>query len=186
MVQKDYDVQSWWQEVREKGNGDKKHEPWWPKMIIRNELLESCTTIICIASALHAALNFGQYPYGGYPPNRATMSRCLLPEPDTTDYDELESNPECIHLNKVFLEHRDTAKWTTDMEAIKAFGRFGKKLEEIEKRIDEMNCDKKIWRNRVRPVDMPCTLLYLSSEVGLTGKGIPNSLQTLMVDIWRD
>ncbi|KAM7473765.1 hypothetical protein LguiB_021008 [Lonicera macranthoides] len=200
MVQKDYEVQSWWQEVREKGHGDKKHELWWPKMNTRNELVESCTTIIWVASALHAAVNFGQYPYGGYPPNRPAMSRRLLPEPDTPDYDELESNPEKAYLktitsqlqsvlgislieilsrhssDEVFLGQRDTAEWTTDMEAIKAFGRFGKKLEEIEKRIDEMNGDKKRWRNRVGPVNMPYTLLYPSSEVGLTGKGIPNSV----------
>ncbi|KAM7473808.1 hypothetical protein LguiB_021051 [Lonicera macranthoides] len=38
-----------------------------------------------------------------------------------------------------------------------------------------MNGDKKRWRNRVGLVDMPYTLLYPSNEVGLTGKGIPNS-----------
>ncbi|KAM7473803.1 hypothetical protein LguiB_021046 [Lonicera macranthoides] len=38
-----------------------------------------------------------------------------------------------------------------------------------------MNGDKKRWRNRVGLVDMPYTLLYPSSEVGLTGKGIPNT-----------
>ncbi|KAM7469432.1 hypothetical protein LguiA_007615 [Lonicera macranthoides] len=134
------------------------------------------------------------------PPNRPAMSRRLLPEPDTPDYDELESNPEKAYLktitsqlqsvlgislieilsrlssDEVFLGQRDTAEWTTDMEAIKAFGRFGKKLEEIEKRIDKMNGDKKRWRNRVRPVDMPYTLPYPGCDVGLSGKGIPNSV----------
>ncbi|KAM7473788.1 hypothetical protein LguiB_021031 [Lonicera macranthoides] len=38
-----------------------------------------------------------------------------------------------------------------------------------------MNGDKKKWKNKVGLVDMPYTLLYPSSEVGLTGKGIPNS-----------
>ncbi|KAM7473802.1 hypothetical protein LguiB_021045 [Lonicera macranthoides] len=33
--------------------------------------------------------------------------------------------------DEVFLGQRDTAEWTTNMEVIKAFGRFGKKLEEI-------------------------------------------------------
>ena len=69
--------------MREKGHGDKKDEPWWPKMQTRNELIESCTTIIWLASALHAAVNFGQYPYDGYLPNCPAMSRRFIPVPGT-------------------------------------------------------------------------------------------------------
>ncbi|KAM7473792.1 hypothetical protein LguiB_021035 [Lonicera macranthoides] len=150
MVQKDYEVQSWWEAVLEKGHGDKRHEPWWPKMNTRNELVESCTTIIWVAFSLHAAMNFRQYPYGGYPPNQPAMNRRLLPKHDTPDYDELEHSSD-----EVFLGQRDTAEWTTDMEAIKAIGRFEKKLEEIEKIIDEMSGDKKRWRNKVGLANMP-------------------------------
>ncbi|RVW53172.1 putative linoleate 9S-lipoxygenase 5 [Vitis vinifera] len=73
MVQKDSELQSWWKEVREEGHGDKKDEPWWPKMHTVKELIETCTIIIWVASALHAAVNFGQYPYAGYLPNRPTI-----------------------------------------------------------------------------------------------------------------
>ncbi|KAL6964783.1 Lox4p [Sarracenia purpurea var. burkii] len=198
-VQEDPELQSWWEELREEGHRDKKDEPWWPKMQTCEELVETCTIIIWVASALHAAVNFGQYPYGGYLPNRPGMTRRFLPEPGTAEYDELESNPEKAFFktvtpqlqsilgislieilsrhssDEVFLGQRETPEWTRDKEALKAFGRFGEKLEEIEKRILRMNCDEK-WRNRVGPAMMPYTLLFPTSEVGLTGKGIPNSV----------
>ncbi|PWA87480.1 lipoxygenase [Artemisia annua] len=198
-IQNDNELKSWWEEVVTKGHGDKKDELWWPKMHTREELIESCATIIWVASALHAAVNFGQYPYAGYMPNRPPLSRRLLPEPGTEDYDELETNPEKAFLktvtpklqsilgmslieilsrhsaDEVFLGERDTPEWTTDNEALEAFNNFGANLREIERKIDEMNRDKRL-RNRTGPAQMPYTLLYPSSEIGLTGRGIPNSV----------
>uniref|UniRef100_A0A5B6ZBN7 Lipoxygenase n=1 Tax=Davidia involucrata TaxID=16924 RepID=A0A5B6ZBN7_DAVIN len=198
MVQKDYELQSWWKELREKGHGDKKDEPWWPKMQTCKELVDTSTIIIWVASALHAAVNFGQYPYAGYLPNRPTLSRRFMPEPNTPEYHELESNPEKAFLktitaklqtllgisiieilsrhssDEVYLGQRDTPEWTMDTEPMEAFGRFGNKLAEIEEKIIEMNNNKR-WKNRVGPVNVPYILLYPTSEGGLTGKGIPNS-----------
>ncbi|KAF4368425.1 hypothetical protein G4B88_025487 [Cannabis sativa] len=199
MVQEDYELQSWWKELREEGHGDKKDEPWWPEMQTREDLIETCTIIIWIASALHAAINFGQYPYGGFPPNRPSMSRRFIPEEGTPEYNELKTDPEKALLktitgqllsvlgislveilsrhssDEVYLGERDTPEWTTDKEAEKAFEKFGNKLREIELKIEKMNKDQKL-KNRVGPVKMPYTLLYPSSEGGLTGKGIPNSV----------
>lgn len=199
LVQKDAELQSWWTEVREKGHGDKKNEPWWPKMQTREELVDSCTTIIWMASALHAAVNFGQYPYAGYLPVRPTLSRRFMPEPGKPEYDELNTNPDKVFLktitarlqtllgislieilsrhssDEVYLGQRDTLEWTKDVEPLEAFDRFGTKLREVEERIKQMNSDKK-WRNRLGPVNVPYTLLYPTSEEGLTGKGIPNSV----------
>ncbi|KAB1227150.1 putative linoleate 9S-lipoxygenase 5 [Morella rubra] len=199
VVQKDLELQSWWKELREEGHGDKKDQPWWPKMQTREELVETCTIIIWIASALHAAVNFGQYPYAGYLPNRPTISRRFMPEEGTSEYDELESDPEKAFLktitaqlqtligislieilsrhstDEVYLGQRDTPEWTLETEALEAFERFGRKLAEIEGRIIDMNNDQQ-WRNRVGPVKVPYTLLYPTSEGGLTGKGIPNSV----------
>lgn len=198
-VLQDSELQSWWKDVREKGHGDKKDAPWWPKMGTRAELIETCTIIIWVASALHAAVNFGQYPYGGYLPSRPGMSRRFIPKPGTPEYDELKSNPEKTFLktitsqlqsilglslieilsrhtaDEVFLGQRETPEWTKDEEALKAFGRFGKKLEEIEEKIMRMNADQR-WKNRVGPAKLPYTLLCPTSEVGLTGRGIPNSV----------
>ncbi|KAH7846228.1 hypothetical protein Vadar_011492 [Vaccinium darrowii] len=198
-VQADSELQSWWKELREKGHGDKKDEPWWPRMQTRKDLINTCTIIIWVGSALHAAVNFGQYPFAGYFLNRPTVSRRLMPEPGSTEYEELKASPEKAFLktitaqlqtllgislieilsrhssDEVYLGQRDTAEWTTDTEPLEAFGRFGKELAEIEDDIVEMNRDEKL-RNRAGPVNMPYTLLIPTSEGGLTGKGIPNSV----------
>ncbi|XP_057959550.1 probable linoleate 9S-lipoxygenase 5 isoform X2 [Malania oleifera] len=203
-VQGDCELQSWWMELRNEGHGDKKDEPWWPEMQTRDELTRTCSIIIWVASALHAAVNFGQYPYAGYLPNRPTISRRFMPEPGTHEYAELESNPDLAFLktitsqlqtllgvslieilsrhstDEVYLGQRDTPKWTSDAEPLEAFERFGKKLVEIENRIMDMNNDKR-WKNRNGPVKIPYTLLYPSTSDysragGLTGRGIPNSV----------
>ncbi|KAB2630176.1 linoleate 9S-lipoxygenase 5 [Pyrus ussuriensis x Pyrus communis] len=198
-VQKDSELLSWWKELHEEGHGDKKDEPWWPKMQTREELIESCTIIIWIASAYHAAINFGQYPYGGYPPNRPSTSRRFMPEEGTPEHEELKTNPEKAFLktftpelqtllgmgtieilsrhtvDEVYLGHRDAAEWTTDADILQASKNFRKKLEEIEECIKRKNKDKRL-KNRSGPAKMPYTLLYPSSDPGLTGKGIPNSV----------
>lgn len=205
-VRGDWELQSWWNEIRNVGHGDKKNEPWWPEMHTRAKLTQTCTTIIWVASALHAAVNFGQYPYAGYLPNRPTISRRFMPEPGTPEYAELESEPDRAFLKTItaqfqtllgvslieilsrhstdefYLGQRDddSQDWTSDHEPKEAFRRFGKRLMEIENRIVEMNQDDR-WKNRVGPVKVPYTLLYpntsdYSRVGGLTGKGIPNSV----------
>ncbi|PRQ37628.1 putative linoleate 9S-lipoxygenase [Rosa chinensis] len=199
MVQKDTELQSWWKELVEQGHGDKKNEPWWPKMQTRDELIETCTIVIWTSSALHAAVNFGQYPFAGYLPNRPTVSRRFMPEIGTPEYEELKTNPDLAFLktvtaqlqtvlgvslieilsrhasDEVYLGQRDTPGWTSDTKVLEAFERFGKKLAEIEAEIVRMNNDGKL-KNRVGPVKVPYTLLYPTGEVGLSGKGIPNSV----------
>ncbi|KAF6139326.1 hypothetical protein GIB67_021536 [Kingdonia uniflora] len=96
LIRGDAELQSWWDELRDVGHGDKKDEPWWPKMQTFVELTETC-----IASALHAAVNFGQYPYGGYLPNRPTISRSFMPERGTSEYAELESIPDGAFLKTI-------------------------------------------------------------------------------------
>ncbi|GAU50606.1 hypothetical protein TSUD_410160 [Trifolium subterraneum] len=199
-IQKDSELQSWWKEVVEVGHGDKKGEPWWPKMQTRGDLIQVCSIIIWTASALHAAVNFGQYPYGGFILNRPTLSRRLMPEKGTAEYDELATNPQKAYLRTItpklqtlidlsvieilsrhasdeyYLGQRDSAEyWTSDTNALAAFKKFGKTLAEIEGQLILRNNNESL-RNRVGPVTMPYTLLYPSSEEGLTFRGIPNSI----------
>ncbi|KAI3676060.1 hypothetical protein L1987_85656 [Smallanthus sonchifolius] len=195
MIKTDRELQSWWKELREEGHGDKKHEAWWPEMNSCQELVNICTTFIWIASALHAAVNYGQYPYAGYFPNCPTISRRLMPEPNTPEYDELKDNPDKVFLrtitpqlqsllgialiellsrhssDEVYLGQRECPEWTLDAEPLKTFEKFGRKLKEIEERIVAMNNDERL-KNRVGPAKVPYTLLYPTSE---DGKGIPNS-----------
>ena len=122
-----------------------------------------------------------------------------MPEEGTPDYEELKTNPDRAFLKRftsqlltvlgislvevlsrhssdeIYLGQRDTVEWTSDNKPLEAFEKLGKKLAEIEDRITRRNKDKKL-KNRAGPVKMPYTLLYPSSQEGLTGKGIPNSV----------
>ncbi|KAF9618796.1 hypothetical protein IFM89_002664 [Coptis chinensis] len=204
IVQCDPELQSWWAEIRDVGHGDKKNEPWWPKMHTVAELTQSCTIIIWVASALHAAVNFGQYTYAGYVCNRPTISRRFMPEPDTDEYAELELNPDRAFLktitsqlhtllgvslieilsrhssDEVYLGQRDPQEWTLDPEPLKAFDRFRNRLVKIENRIKELNEDEQ-QKNRKGLVNVPYTLLCPNTSEdstvgGLIGYGIPNSV----------
>ena len=79
-----------------------------------------------------------------------------------------------LTIKQVYLGKRETVKWTDDSAALEAFERFGKNVEEIEDKIVEKNKEGEL-KNRVGPVKLPYTLLYPSSDGGLTGRGIPNS-----------
>ncbi|CAO2167342.1 unnamed protein product [Urochloa humidicola] len=205
VVQADVELQAWWKEVREVGHADLRDAPWWPAMHTVAELVKSCATLIWIASALHAAVNFGQYPYCGYVPSRPSVSRKPMPVPGTKEYAELERKPEKVFLrtitsqfqalvglslleilsshssDEVYLGQRDTPEWTSDTRAQEAFKRFGARLVEIENRVMAMNADPRL-KNRRGPVKFPYTLLYPNTSdkkgdaAGITAKGIPNSI----------
>ncbi|XP_037428896.1 probable linoleate 9S-lipoxygenase 4 [Triticum dicoccoides] len=186
VLRADKELEEWWKEVREVGHGDLKDADWWPRMVTVQELAKTCTTIIWVASALHAAVNFGQYPYAGYLPNRPTVSRRKMPEEGEEEYKQLqkggkEADKVFIHTitsqfqtilgitlieilskhssDEVYLGQRDTPEWTSDAKALEAFKRFGTRLMEIEKRILDMNKDPAL-KNRNGPVKMPYMLLY--------------------------
>ncbi|MCI35889.1 lipoxygenase, partial [Trifolium medium] len=65
--------------------------------------------------------------------------------------------------------------WTSDSAPVEAYKKFGRKLAEIEEKLVQRNNDESL-RNRYGPVKLPYTLLYPSSEEGLTFRGIPNSV----------
>lgn len=204
-VKDDTELQAWWREVRDVGHGDLKDETWWPAMQTYKDLADTCTTVIWIASALHAAINFGQYPYGGYHPNRPTKSRRPMPKPGSKQYEELKQEPEKVFLktitpkvpsiivgaiieilsrhssDEVYLGQRDSEEWTSDKKALDVFNRFTQTLIGIEKRITEMNEDPRL-KNRRGLAKMPYMLLYPNTSdasgksTGPVGMGIPNSV----------
>ncbi|BAT91737.1 hypothetical protein LR48_Vigan05g202100 [Vigna angularis] len=198
-VKSDPELQHWWKEAVEKGHADLKDKPWWPKLQTLEELVEICTIIIWTGSALHAAVNFGQYPYGGFILNRPTSSRRLLPEKGTPEYEEMVNSHQKAYLrtitskfqtmidlsvieilsrhasDEVYLGQRENPHWTSDSKALQAFQKFGNKLKDIEEKLASKNKDEKL-RNRIGPVELPYTLLHPTSEEGLTFRGIPNSI----------
>uniref|UniRef100_A0A2N9HGN3 Lipoxygenase n=1 Tax=Fagus sylvatica TaxID=28930 RepID=A0A2N9HGN3_FAGSY len=60
------------------------------------DLIEIITTIVWVTSGHHAAVNFGQYTYGGYFPNRPTIARTNMPteEPSKEFWDNFLKKPE--------------------------------------------------------------------------------------------
>lgn len=205
-IKEDAEVQAWWQEAVNVGHGDLKKESGWYQMESVQEAVEAITTFIWIASAHHAAVNFGQYAYGGYMPNLPTLSRRLIPEQHSLDYAQMMKDPEAFMLSSVSSPNQATTVMAvlellskhstdeaylgqvkgsthelTDDEGIEqAFGKFSAALAGVEKNVSERNKNSNL-KNRYGPSQVPYTLLYpnttdLSREGGLTGRGIPNSV----------
>ncbi|XP_043723505.1 linoleate 9S-lipoxygenase A-like [Telopea speciosissima] len=203
-VLSDVEIQAWWSEIRNTGHGDKRNENWWYKMDTISDLIEALTTLIWIASAFHASVNFGQYGYAGYPLNRPTLCRRFIPLEGTLTFAEFLKDPEKYYLKtlprrfemtlsvalievlskhtteEVYLGQSRSMEWTDNEAVHKKFKKFAENLQMIEKRIIERNKNPKL-KNRFGPGKIPYTLLYpdtsnLNSKGGITGKGIPNSV----------
>ena len=199
-VQDDTELQTWWTEVRTVGHGDKKDSPGWPTLDSIENLVYILTTIAWVASCHHAAVNFGQYAYAGYMPNHPSMTRRFIPEPGTTEWEQLQKDPERFFLDSIsnetqaasvmstieilsthaldeeYLGQRQTPNWSNDERVLSAFAKFTDKMTDITQLIHARNADKSL-KNRTGPVKMPYELLLPKSDTpGLTGKGVPNSV----------
>ncbi|OAY77154.1 Linoleate 13S-lipoxygenase 2-1, chloroplastic [Ananas comosus] len=203
-VTADHELQAWWEDVRTKGHADKKDEPWWPTVASPSELTQVLTTIIWVTSGHHAAVNFGQYHFGGYFPNRPTVARKNMPVEDMggTSHEDfarflrkpeaalLECFPSQIQATKVmsvldvlsthspdeeYLGQEPEPAWAADAVVNAAFERFNGRMREIEGIIDARNADPKL-KNRCGAGIVPYELLRPSSKPGVTGMGVPNSI----------
>ncbi|GJN03936.1 hypothetical protein PR202_ga21436 [Eleusine coracana subsp. coracana] len=197
----DVELQAFWTEVRTVGHGDKKDETWWPALDTPATLAHALTTIVWVASAHHAAVNFGQYDFGGYFPNRPSIARTKMPVEEPVDAAAMAAfldNPdqalrECFPsqvqatlvmavLNLLsahspdeeYLGGMETVPWNDDERVRAAYGEFHARLKEIEGIIDGRNRDRK-FRNRCGAGMLPYQLMKPFSQPGVTGKGIPNS-----------
>ncbi|XP_042514343.1 linoleate 13S-lipoxygenase 2-1, chloroplastic-like isoform X2 [Macadamia integrifolia] len=201
LVESDQELQAWWTEVRTQGHGDKKDEPWWPVLKTVENLIEILTTIIWVASCHHSAVNFGQYAYGGYFPNRPTIARTNMPteEPSEQVLKKFIENPALALLHSFPSQIQATTMMTLydvlsthsiDEEYLggkmevscaenpitkAAFKKFNERMKEIEAIIDVRNTDLKL-KNRTGAGIVPYQLLKPFSKSGLTGMGIPNSI----------
>ncbi|KAK6925691.1 Lipoxygenase, C-terminal [Dillenia turbinata] len=195
-IQSDHELQSWWTEIRTKGHADKKDEPWWPKLETPDDLIGILTTMIWVASGHHAAVNFGQYHYAGYFPNRPTIARVNIPDEDPTETQwkmfldkpeelMLMTYPSQIQATKVmavldvlsnhspdeeYLGEKMEPSWASDSIIAAAYERFTGRLKELERIIDDRNANPEL-RNRNGAGVVPYELLKPLSEPGVTGKG---------------
>ncbi|MED6209771.1 Lipoxygenase 6, chloroplastic [Stylosanthes scabra] len=197
----DVELQAWWNEIKFKGHCDKRNEPWWPKLDTKEDLSGILTIMIWVASGQHAAINFGQYPFGGYVPNRPTLMRRLIPQENDPEYKKFIENPQHAFLSSLptqlqatkVMAVQDTLSthspdeeylgqvnplhthWINDHQVLKMFNKFSARLVEIEEIINARNKDPKL-KNRTGAGVPPYELLLPSSGPGVTGRGIPNSI----------
>lgn len=201
-IKEDQELQSWWHEVRTVGHGDKKDEPWWPILNTQDDLIHVLTTIIWVSSGHHAAVNFGQYPYAGYVPNRPTTARKKMPTEEGEGSEEFrrfwqkpeQALLECFpsptqattvmtildvlsthSVDEEYLGGEPEPAWAADKTINAAFERFSGRMKEIEGTIDARNINPQM-QNRCGAGMLPYELLKPSSEAGVTGKGVPNSI----------
>ncbi|KAH9608062.1 hypothetical protein KSS87_017304 [Heliosperma pusillum] len=201
LVESDDELQAWWTEIRTVGHGDKKDEPWWPNLKTTEDLIHIITTMIWVTSGHHAAVNFGQYGYGGYFPNRPTLTRTPMPTEDPTEEERklfyekpevtlLKCFPSQIQATRVMTILDVLSNHSPDEEyigenmeaafeeaaAIKAaFEKFSGRLKELEGIIDERNSNEKL-KNRNGAGVVPYELLKPVSPPGVTCMGVPNSI----------
>ncbi|KAL6966379.1 linoleate 13S-lipoxygenase [Sarracenia purpurea var. burkii] len=201
LVESDDELQAWWTEIREVGHADKKDEPWWPALKTPEDLVGILTTIIWVTSGHHSAVNFGQYAYAGYFPNRPTIARTKMPteDPSDTEWELFIKKPEVVLLqcfpsqiqatkvmavldvlsnhspDEEYLGAEIEGAWAEDPNIKAAFERFNGTLKELEGIIDGRNCDPSL-KNRTGAGVVPYELLKPFSEPGVTARGVPNSI----------
>lgn len=196
----DKELQAWYTESINVGHADLRHESWWPKLATPEDLTSVLTTLIWLASAQHAALNFGQYPYGGYVPNRPPLMRRLIPDEKDPEYVSFLADPQKYFFSSISSllqstkymavvdtlsthsadeeyigERSQPSTWSGDAEMVHAFYRFSAEIGRIEKEIEERNSNPKL-RNRCGAGVLPYELLAPTSEPGVTCRGVPNSV----------
>ncbi|CAM6126501.1 unnamed protein product [Calypogeia fissa] len=198
-IKEDTELQAWWNEIRTVGHGDLKDAPWWPKLDSAKNLVQVITTIAWVAGPFHAALNFGQYAYAGYPLNKPSGTRKFVPEKGSAEYDELQKDPETFILSticaasqamsvmltiellathsadEVYIGTQNSPDWTADPRTKAAFQEFSERIAAVEENIMKRNEDPALV-NRTGPAKLPYTLLVPSSTSGMTGRGVPNSV----------
>ncbi|XP_021294379.1 lipoxygenase 3, chloroplastic-like [Herrania umbratica] len=198
-IQSDSELNNWYHEFINVGHADICHASWWPKLSTPNDLVSILTTIIWVASAYHAAVNFGMYPYGGYFPVRPPFMRRLLPNERDPDHASFFADPEgyflaslpCLSemLHYISVLHilsthsadeeylgdrKDLSNWAGDPQILEAFYKFSMEMRRIEKEIEKRNADPKL-RNRCGAGVSPYELLLPSSGPGATCRGVPTS-----------
>ncbi|ONH99220.1 hypothetical protein PRUPE_6G018700 [Prunus persica] len=201
LVQTDGELQAWWTEIKTVGHADKKDEPWWPELNTPEDLIGIITTMVWVTSGHHAAVNFGQYVYAGYFPNRPTIARTNMPteDPSPEFWKSFLKKPEVALLrcfpsqiqatrimavldilsnhspDEEYIGEKMEAAWAEEPVIKAAFERFKGRLLVIEGIIDDRNANSEL-KNRNGAGVVPYELLKPFSQPGVTGMGVPYSI----------
>eukprot|EP00884_Botryococcus_braunii_P020124 jgi/Botrbrau1/6796/Bobra.0057s0028.1 len=197
----DPEVQAWWAEVKSKGHPDVKTGWIDPKDIA--SLARILTIIAWTASAHHAAVNFGQYDYSAWMPNRPSLIRKPIPTSgaalqelhDKYERTVLTIISSCVSALKVMISVRILSMHMTDEiylgdentllkdpDAKKVERRFLDNLAKVQYDITDRNAaGKSKIRSAGSPTSLPYTLLtplkpeHYDVGSGL-GRGVPTSI----------
>ncbi|XP_060967000.1 lipoxygenase 2, chloroplastic [Cannabis sativa] len=200
-IESDEELQEWWKEIRTVGHADKKEG--WPDLKTREDLIDIVTNIAWIASGHHAAVNFGQYAFAAYFPNRPPVTRTNMPSEEKESKPEVwkafKANPEDTILkcfpsqreaalnmlaldllsthasDEEYLGHHVESAWKDDSKIFESFKKFQQRIKKIEDIIDERNDDENL-KNRHGAGILPYEFLKPFSEKGITNKGVPYSI----------
>ncbi|KAI4892219.1 hypothetical protein NFI96_028483 [Prochilodus magdalenae] len=95
-VQEDKELHAWLTEIREKGGLENRQAGFPESFCTVGELAKFVTMVIFTVSGQHAAVNNGQFDFGGYMPNFPSSLRCPPPRQkgSTTKDSILETLPD--------------------------------------------------------------------------------------------
>ncbi|KAA8549576.1 hypothetical protein F0562_001406 [Nyssa sinensis] len=200
-LQSDTELQTWWTEIRTVGHADKQNAPGWPELKTPEDLIGILTIMIWVPSGHHSAVNFGQYTFAGYFPNRPTIARKNMPteDPSEEQWEFFLKKPEVALLmcfpskiqattvmaildvlsnhspDEEYIGKEIEPAWAENPTINAAFERFSGEMKKLEGIIDARNADKN-FKNRSGAGVVPYELFKPFSEPGVTGKGVPNSI----------
>nr|XP_043620048.1 lipoxygenase 2, chloroplastic-like [Erigeron canadensis] len=201
LVEFDEELQAWWTEIRTVGHGDKKDEPWWPQLKTQEDLIGVVSTMMWVCSGHHSAVNFSQYDYAGYFPNRPTIARAKMPNEDLTkeEWQEFINNPKDVLLrcfpsriqatkimsvydilsahspDEEYIGVNANPAWKDEPVIKAAFLDFKRNIQDLESIIDSRNNDPNL-RSRNGAGLLQYELFKPFSEPGVTGKGVPYNI----------
>lgn len=199
-VMNDKELNAWWGEIQGKGHPDKNIG--WPTLKTKEDLIKIVSTIAWVGSGHHSAVNFIQYAYAGYTPNRPSIARTnmltedfpQLPEDfiDQPENELLQVFPSVDQVSTVtttmillsahspdeeYIGDEIEPAWAEEPSISKAFKKFQANLKYLEQQIDENNKNNSLKNRRGAGV-MPYDVLKPTSDPGITGKGVPYSVST--------
>ncbi|WIA15496.1 hypothetical protein OEZ85_002133 [Tetradesmus obliquus] len=203
-VQNDTWLQAWWNEVKTEAHKD-ANASGWVDLDSRSNLVLAALTIAWVASAHHAAVNFGQYDYSGWMPSHSPLCRRPAPAQGSEAWQKLASKgvsssemftyiappataTKVMSTVKLLSAHaqdeqylstnaQDWLPLESDARVATIFEAFVAQItKEVAPEIERRNADPANISRNPASQGMAYRLLYPSSGPGVTMQGVPYSI----------
>lgn len=152
----DTELQNWWSEFRNVGHADMKDAPGWPNLKSKQDLTEIVTIMQWLCTCQHAAVNYSQYDYAAFMPQRPSKTRLLIPNEGTPEWNELQANPEKFFLSAV----TDTPSTLTLMAVFELTSNHATNEEYIGDRSPEWTQNKKVLKREYSVFELRFCNIY--------------------------